>query len=402
MGNKLKNLLLGFLVVSPLSATACNTVVNPIPATNMQVFAKENISESTNFIVKSKNSVSESNTEIKKISVSEPAKINSISEKINRKITINPNIDQYSWNLKSVNADRKLPGFPESNITIAVIDTGVDNNHPLLKDRLLPLIDLWKETEGDDVFTYENVRYDFNGKDGNGHGTHVTGIICKILDSVGAKGITILPVKVADYTGKTTPVLLAGGIFKAVEKGARVINMSLGGQISEGREKLEEAVNYASGKGVVIVSSTGNESTRRFELVKKVTIPASFPNVISVASINSNDNVSDFSNGGPEVDIAAPGGEDEQDKIYSSWPAYRTYESLKMKVSDNYAFLSGTSIACPHVAAAAALVLAENPGLSSDIVKDRLLSTADDIEGKGFDNATGYGKLNVYKALTLN
>lgn len=332
----------------------------------------------------------------------DPDKINnSVS---NKSFSVKSNPEEDKWPLDSINA-RKLSNntFP-NNITVAVIDSGIDSNHPDLKDVILPLIDIWNEEEGDDIFNAPGVQIDFKGRDGNGHGTHVSGIINSVIKSMEISNISILPIKAANHTGNTSGALITKAILKAIDKGARVINLSIGGPSSEGTQALQDTIDFAFKKGIVIVASSGNDSVRRRDFVKEVSIPSAYPGVISVAASNKHDVVSDYSNGGPEIDISAPGGEDiatdDSEKISSAWPTYQTFVGYTSGIKGNHASFSGTSMACPYVSATAALLLAKNSNLSSSQVRLRLLSTADDIEEKGFDNASGFGKLNVFKAIS--
>lgn len=251
-----------------------------------------------------------------------------------------------------------------SNIIVAVIDTGVDVNHPDLKDKIVKPYNVL--TNSTDVTDY------------SGHGTHVSGIIAATIDNgVGIAGIAphvkIMPVAV--FSGDSAyDSDVASGIKYAVDNGARVINLSLGE--SSPSFLLEDAVDYAYEKGAVVVAAAGNEGmNERF-------YPAAYPNVISVAATDESDKRADFSNYDSTVDLAAPGTD-----IYSTWPG-GSYESL-----------SGTSMACPMVSAVAALVLSKNPSLTNCQVKSILFNSADDLGEPGIDPYYGYGRVDAYKAL---
>jgi subtilisin family serine protease len=332
-----------------------------------------------------------------------PGEIKNISQKNSFSVKSDSQ-EEYKWSIKSINAEKPLDNPSANTITVAVIDSGIDPNHPDLKNVALPMIDLWNKEAGDDKINSNGVETDFKGRDGNGHGTHVAGIINSVIKSMNSVNIKILPIKAANNTGSTSAALLTKAILIAVDQGARVINLSIGGPSSEGTKALQDTISFAYKKGVVIVASAGNDSVRRRNFVGQVTIPSAYPEVISVAAINKHDEVADYSNGGPEIDISAPGGEDmandDTEKIYSTWPTYQTYLGTQYGISGPYASLAGTSMASPYVSATAALLLAKNDRLSSAQVRLRLLSTADDIDAKGFDTASGFGKLNVFKALS--
>ncbi len=317
----------------------------------------------------------------------------------------------FQWNATSIDADKVwsiTTGTP--GITVAVIDSGVDPDHPDLKDNLLPLIDILNEDGEDDLYRTGGTEINYGGRDGNGHGTHVTGVVGAMINNAkGVAGIAgnvkILPIKAANHEGSTSASIITKSILKAIEKGVKVINLSIGGPKSEGTQALKDTVELAINKGIVFISATGNESNRFTNFVEEVTVPAAYPGVIAVAAFTKFNKVANYSNGGPEVEIAAPGGagrSGEGEKIYSTWPTYKTYEGYRAGIIGPYAYLSGTSMACPHVSAAAALLLSKEPKLTAQQVRVRLLSTAIDIDAKGFDTSTGYGKLNIYKAMMAN
>ncbi|RYX99837.1 hypothetical protein EON78_02550, partial [bacterium] len=326
---------------------------------------------------------------------------------------VKPNDTFYGlqWNAQSIDADKAWTITTGNKaITVAVIDSGVDPDHPDLSGNLLPMIDMLQESGESDVYKFGFNEIDYNGKDGNGHGTHVTGILGAMINNgKGVAGIagnvSILPIKAANYEGNTSASIITKSILRAIEKGARVINLSIGGPKSEGTQALKDAVELAIQRGVVFVSATGNESDRRNGIVTEITVPAAYPGVISVASTTKYNKVANYSNGGEEAEISAPGGggtSSEGDKIYSTWPTYRTYEGYRAGIVGPYATLSGTSMSCPHVSAVAALILTQEPNLTAQQVRIRLLSTTTEVETKGFDNATGFGKLNAYNALISN
>ncbi|MFK7681602.1 S8 family peptidase (plasmid) [Priestia megaterium] len=223
-----------------------------------------------------------------------------------------------------------------SSIRIAIIDTGVQLNHPDLTSKLLP--------------GYNFVDENTNSRDGNGHGTHVAGIAGM------APLASVLPLRALDNTGNGTLTNIANAIIYAADQGAQVINLSLGG--SQGSLTLENAINYTWDKSSVILTATGNEGTNT------LTYPAYYENAIAVASTDSNDQKSSFSNYGTWVEVAAPGS-----NILSTY------------IGSNYAYLSGTSMACPHVAGLTALLAAQ--GKNNVEIREDIQSTADPILGTG-------------------
>ena len=251
-----------------------------------------------------------------------------------------------------------------SNIVIAVLDTGVDLGHPDLKANLV-----------------EGVNLVNPGKpptDDNGHGTAAAGILAGVgNNSTGIAGVLwkakIMPIKVLDANGNGDAARVAKGIRTAVDKGANIILMSLGDPIYS--TALEQAAQYAEQNNVLLIAATGNDESR-------VTYPAAFPTVLSVGAVDGNLRVLNYSNNGPEVDVVAPGS-----KIHST------------SSGGVYSTRSGTSMAAPQVAGIAALVLKQNPKLSPQQVRTLLKGTAQDLGEKGWDLNTGYGLVNAEKAV---
>ncbi|MCM3255387.1 S8 family peptidase [Priestia aryabhattai] len=247
------------------------------------------------------------------------------------------------------------------NIKIAIIDTGVQLNHPELAIKLWP--------------GYNFVEGNLNPNDGNGHGTHVAGIAGALTEnSLGIAGIapsaSIIPVRALDNSGNGTLSNIANAITYSTNAGAKVINLSLGS--SQGSITLENAINQAWNQGVVIVAAAGNEASNT------LTYPAAYQNVIAVASTDINDQKSDFSNYGTWVEVSAPGS-----TILSTY------------TGSYYAYLSGTSMACPHVAGLAALLAAQ--GKNNVQIKNTILSTCDPVPGTGL--YWTYGRINANRAV---
>jgi subtilisin family serine protease len=282
-----------------------------------------------------------------------------------------------------------------NGVTVAVVDSGVDPNHPDLKANLLPLIDeVAARGKTDNSFGVS-----FTGRDGNGHGTHVTGLIAAVAgNGMGirgaAAGVKILPVKVTSAAGETDDVTIAKGIFDAVDQGAQVINLSIGGP--DPSLLLLEALNYAFDHHVTVVIAAGNES-------RDVNYPAAFDGVVAVGALTSDGQVASYSNRGPKLVLCAPGGGKaggwEGPAIYSTTPTYPCYITQSEGNSQSYGYLAGTSMATPLVTAAVALILAGEPGLDPAQVRTRLAAAADDLETPGYDDTSGFGALDAKQAL---
>ncbi len=274
--------------------------------------------------------------------------------------------EKYQWNLPLIEAELGWNITRGSeDITIAVVDTGVDLDHPDLRNRL--------------VKGYNVVDDNNNPDDDNGHGSHVAGIIASETNNrEGTAGVTwfnkIMPVKVMGPEGYGTTFDIAKGIIWAADNGADVINLSLGNY--QPSVLLEEAVQYAYSKNAVIVAAAGNDSSNQ------PTYPASYPEVLSVSAVSIDGSRAPFSNYGDYIDIAAPG-----EYILSTF------------FDKQYAALSGTSMAAPHAAGLAGLMLSANPELSNKEVMDKIKSSAIDLGSKGKDHDFGYGLIDIKTSL---
>ena len=251
------------------------------------------------------------------------------------------------------------------SINIAILDTGVDLDHPDLASKIISNIKFSDSATTDDVY---------------GHGTHVAGIAAAITNNgVGVVGLgyslTLMNVKVLSDTGAGAYSWIASGIVWAADNGAEVINLSLGG--SSASSTLEDAINYAWGKGVIIVAAAGNNGdTAPF-------YPAYYTNCIAVAATDANDAKASWSNYGEWVDVAAPG--------------MNIYSTLK---DNGYGYKSGTSMASPHVAGLAGLVFtmvadSNGNGFLNDEVRSQIQTTCDNIGLSGI----GTGRINACRAV---
>lgn len=254
-----------------------------------------------------------------------------------------------------------------STIRIAILDTGIDQDH---------------EDLGTKIVANRNFTTSRTVDDRYGHGTHVAGIAAAITDNgkgVAGVGFTtsLMNVKVLGDNGSGQYSWIANGIVWAADNGAHVINMSLGG--SSTSSTLESAVKYAYQKGVVLVAAAGNDNT------SSPSYPAYYAECIAVAATDQNDAKASFSNYGDWVDIAAPGV-----SIYSTLPNHANRIGIR-----NYGYLSGTSMAAPHVAGVAALIKARYPTLTNAQIAQKLISTGDPTTGF----TTNIPRVNAYKAV---
>jgi subtilisin family serine protease len=275
-------------------------------------------------------------------------------------------------------------GRPET--IIGVLDTGVQMDHEDLVGAIWtnpgesPDNGIDDDGNGfvDDVHGWDFAANDNDPSDDYGHGTHVAGIAAaRIGNGIGIAGIagraTIMPVDVFQG-GIGTYEALIRAIVYATDNGARVINMSLGASSYSRGE--EAAVDYAYEHGVVVVAAAGNSGREEGHY------PAAHVHAIAVASTTVDDHLSSFSTRGDFVDVAAPGS-----SIYSTY------------LGNSYQYLSGTSMAAPHVSGLAALILSRNPDLTPDQVQAIIESTTDDLEPVGRDIYFGAGRINMGRAL---
>jgi thermitase len=272
-----------------------------------------------------------------------------------------PNDPRYNelYGLSLLNCEKAWDITQGDNVLVAVVDSGVDYNHPDLAANMWhdPNNNVGRDFSGDG----NNVREDDDPMDTHGHGTHVAGTIAAIGNNgVGVIGVApkvqIMAVKVFPHA---TDKVIAKALKYAVDCGAKVINNSWGPTGREERnEVIEVAVDYVHSKGGICIFSAGNENDDvRFYS------PANSRNVIAVAATDSNDTKASFSNYGDLVDVAAPG--------VSILSARRG--------TNNYVTLSGTSMAAPHVSGAVALLLSKYPSLSFDAVRNILRSTSKQV-----------------------
>lgn len=278
------------------------------------------------------------------------------------------------WGVNKIDADLAWPVSVGLNTKVAVIDTGIDNDHP----------DLVANIKGGVNFVAIRGRIDPNKwDDDNGHGTHVAGITAAVNNSIGVIGTAtsanLYAVKVLNRNGSGYLSDVIAGINWAVNNGMDVINMSLG--TNSDIQSLHDAVDNAYNSGVVVVAAAGNDGDTSVD--NDVDYPARYSSVIAVAATNSSNVRASWSSDGPEVELAAPGV-----SIFS------TYKG------NSYATLSGTSMASPHVAGTAALILANNPTFTPAEVRTILHNTADDLGAAGIDNYYGYGLVDAEESVT--
>lgn len=302
-----------------------------------------------------------------------------------------------AWGVTKVSADQAWAIQKGSkNLIVAVIDTGVDYTHPDLS------FNMWRnpkafnslktgvDKQGDEI-TGDIVGWDFVHNDNlpyddNEHGTHCAGVIGAVGgDGQGISGVnqrvSIMAVKFLSGQGSGTTADAIKGIDYAVSRGAKILSNSWGGKGDDGNNALRDAIVRAQSKGVLFVAAAGNDSTNNDS---DPVYPAAFnlENMITVAATSETDGLAFFSNtGAKSVHVGAPG-----TNVYSTVPGNR------------YNKLSGTSMACPHVAGAAALVWSQFPNADFKEIKRRLMDSGDTLGALSGKTITGK-RINVLSAL---
>jgi len=278
--------------------------------------------------------------------------------------------DAADWNLAQIGgASAAGAGRP---VVVAVMDTGADVGHPRLAGRVYPVLDV----VGDDPYRGDHGAADYTGRNGNGHGTHVAGVVLAVA---GAADVRVLPVKVIPHTGVGDDRLLSDGIERALawrdadDRTVRVRVMNLSVSSPEVSERLVKAIRKAVSQGVLVVGAAGNEG-------KAVEFPASMPEVLAVGATNAAGRWAPYSCFGDAVDIAAPGGSDAL-PVVAAWPTYLTSTDLAGGRIRPHASagLVGTSMAAPHVSAAVAALWGARPELTAAQVRARVLAVAEDL-----------------------
>jgi subtilisin family serine protease len=275
------------------------------------------------------------------------------------------------WGVDRIDADLAWPASTGAGVNVAVIDTGIDLDHPDLN-----------VIKGVDCTKGPNCAKGGSGDDDNGHGTHVAGIAAARDNTIGVVGVApsanLQAVKVLNQNGSGFLSDVIEGIEWSVNNGSDVINMSLG--TSSNLQSLHDAVDAANTAGLVVVAAAGNEGDGN-PGTNEVSYPAKYSSVIAVSATAQNDSTPVWSSEGAEVEVAAPG------------------VAIRSTVAGGgYDTFSGTSMASPHTAGVVALLLSS--GVSPADIRTTLRSTADDLGSAGFDNHYGWGLVDAEESVT--
>ena len=321
--------------------------------------------------------------------ISQQSGIESVSSEQRARLLFTPDDPSSSlqWGLDVVNAYEAWDISRGSHdVIVAVLDTGIDWTHPdiaanmwtdadgyygynFISDNRLPMDDNINSYDDDgnwiaNIYTY--------------HGTHVAGVVGAVINNgigvAGMANVRMMAVKVMNDSGEGTDATVASGIRWAVDNGAHIVTMSLG--VDGPSTILENAINYATIRGVLTVAASGNSGS------SYVSYPAAYDPVIAVGAVDSTRSHASFSNYGTGLDISAPGVQ-----IYSTMGG------------GSYQSLSGTSTAAPYVAGIAGLMLSVNPALTAEDIGTVINSTAADISRAGYDTLTGWGIVDAFGAV---
>ena len=288
-----------------------------------------------------------------------------------------PTTSYTQWNYTALRLAEIHNSFTGTNVKVAVIDSGVDRENPELNGgQVLDGCD-W-------VTSPTNVCRGTGVLDENGHGTHVAGIIAAKNDGYGVTGVapgaTILPLRVLGADGSGWLSDIAAAIDYAVVNGAKVINLSLGGTLDYSLIRI--SVEQAVASGVTVVAAAGNGGSGA-----AASYPAAYPGAIAVAATTESNLIAGYSNSGNYIDVAAPGS-----AILSSWPT-----------GTGYARLSGTSMASPHVAALAALIIQRNTATAISTSPAAIRTAIESVAVKSNSDYSvgryGLGVINPFESL---
>lgn len=319
-------------------------------------------------------------------------RVRSVEPLVEAKALWAPNDPKYAlqWNLKAIGADKAWEQSRGKGVVVAVIDTGVAYRAQgewkqvpdLAKTKFVPGYDFVNDTD--------------TPVDDNGHGTHVAGTVAQSTDNgEGVAGVAfeaaIMPLKVLDASGAGNSADIVEAIRWAADHGANVINMSLGGGAPS--QMMADAIAHARKKGVTVVAAAGNASREVVEF------PAAYEGVIAVSATRFDGQLAPYSSFGEEVDIAAPGGDKSVDQNGDGQPdgiLQDTIDPLNPG-EHSYEWFQGTSMASPHVAGVAALLIAA--GASTPEQVEQALFHGAQSHGLAWNSRTGHGPLDAAASL---
>ena len=299
---------------------------------------------------------------------------------------------KYQWHLDNsvyggIQMQKAWDVSAGAGVTVAVVDTGIRKGTDLANTCFVP--------------GYDFVNSDSDPIDDNGHGTHVAGTVAQSTNNgIGVAGVAykscLMPVKVLNSQGSGTYAQVADGIYYAADEGAKVINMSLGGDSDSAT--LKDAVAYAYNKGVTVVAAAGNNGEGGAP-----SYPAAYDNyVIAVGATQYDETRAPYSTTGSYLDLVTPGGNTSVDQNadgYGDGVLQQTFQKTGKRISWGYYFFQGTSMAAPHVSGVSALLIAKGNATTPDNIRTALQETAEDKGTAGRDDSYGWGLVDANAAL---
>lgn len=290
----------------------------------------------------------------------------------------------------------------KKEIIVAVLDSGLDVEHPDLKGRVWYNEKLCTNAPNAKILACNGFNFlDMNNNviDDVGHGTHVAGIIAANKNLIGIAGaadsrIKIMPLKVLNsqvsgfvYSGKLITDIIADAMIFAIKNGAEVVNLSLGWPKLIDTVKIRQAFQMAEEHNVVVIAASGNNNK------DLPTFPCAYENVVCVGATDNRGEITDFSNHGSKVDMVAPG-----EYIISTFP--KKLESRVLRIS-NYEVKRGSSQAAPFVTAAVATLKLLNPGLNNDEVRSLLYRSSKSLASSRSNHFVKFGSLDMRNLLNM-
>lgn len=309
------------------------------------------------------------------------------------------------WGIKAIRAPQAWDMTTGAGVTVGVIDTGVDLNHPdLSANAWVNPDEIASNGIDDDGNGYVDDVHGWNFYDNNSstvdvhsHGTHVAGTVAAAGNNgVGVAGVAyrakIMALQACNAEGKCSTSATAAAINYAVNMGAKVTNNSYGGPGSSSLQR--DAIKYAHANNVATIAATGNDSE---DVIQAMHYPSNDENVIAVSASTHTNALASFSNFGAKVDVVAPG-----NLILSLGTTGVSSYVCPAYFTSLYCYKSGTSMASPHVAGIVALMYSRNPSLTVDQIRQILRSTATDLGTAGFDTTFGYGLAQANASVTAS
>jgi len=373
--------ILALVLITSLLFVSTSTAVIALPASTDRVkviiaFDRQPGAQEKSLVHAAGGSINHTYHLVPAIAASLPQAAIDALQKNPQVVRIEPDVEVHAigetipWGITQIGADIvQASGNTGNGIKVAVIDSGVDYTHPDLADNY--------------AGGYDFVNNDADPMDDNNHGTHVAGTIAAAVNGLGVVGVapkvSLYAVKVLNRRGSGDFSDVIAALEWCVDNGIQVTNNSFGSSGDPGIS-VQQAYDAAYAAGVLSIAAAGNEGTSDVT-EDTVGYPAKYDSVVAVAATDINDARASFSSTGPAVELSAPGV-----SIYSTVrkSAYATY--------------SGTSMASPHVAGVAALVIAAGTGTTPETVRTQLQNTADDLGADGKDPVFGFGLVNAVAA----